>query len=401
MIGPRLVAVLGLSQLICWGVSYYLIGVLGEQMARDLGWSMTLTYSGFAGSLVVMGLTSGFIGRLIDRYGGRIVMSAGSVLMGVACLGLSQAQDLLMYDASWACLGLAMRMTLYEAAFATLVRIGGISARPAISQITLLGGIASTVFWPLGHALANQFGWRGALIGYALLAFATVPLHWAIPNGKYDPPAGGGPGPKAPLARSRFDRILAGSFYMTLVTVAAFLNSGMSAHMIGILTGLGCSAGAAIWLSTLRGIGQSAARLCELVFGRSLSPLTLGVLATTMLPFCFVAGLFSGGSAVAGAGFTLTYGASNGLLTIVRGAQPLVLFDYQAYGTTVGRLTAPSFLVSALAPVVYAGIIESRGHGAALYLSTMLSGLVLACALLLWWRFRSRSTSLGGVAESS
>lgn len=400
MIGRRLVAVLGLSQLICWGVSYYLIGVLGEQMARDLGWSMTLTYSGFAGALVVMGLSSGFIGRLIDQYSGRIVMSAGSVLMAIACLGLSQARDLLMYNASWACLGLAMRMTLYEAAFATLVRIGGRSARPAISQITLLGGIASAVFWPLGHALANQFGWRGALICYALIAFATVPLHWSIPNGKYEPPISGGPGPEAPLAQTRVDRILAGSLYTTIVTAAAFLNSGMSAHMIGILTGLGVSAGAAIWLSTLRGVGQSTARLCEVVFGRSLSPLTLGVLAAAMLPFCFVAGLFSGGSAVAGAGFTLAYGASNGLLTIVRGAQPLVLFDYQAYGTLVGRLTAPSFLVAALAPVAYASIIETRGYGAALYLSTMLSGLVVACALLLWWRFRSRPMSLRSVAES-
>lgn len=120
MISRRLVVVLGLSQLVSWGVSYYMIGVFGERMA-------------------------------------------------LACLGLSQSGSLPLYGASWACLGLAMRITLYEAAFATLVRIGGRSARPAISQITLLGGLSSTVFWPIGHGRANQFGWRGALVGYALL----------------------------------------------------------------------------------------------------------------------------------------------------------------------------------------------------------------------------------------
>ncbi|MBS1164481.1 MAG: transporter [Proteobacteria bacterium] len=392
MIGRGLVAVLGLSQLISWGVSYYLIGVFGERMAHDLGWSITLTYGGFAEALVVMGLVSSLIGRLIDRYGGRIIMSTGSLLMALACLGLSQSENLPLYGASWACLGLAMRMTLYEAAFATLVRIGGRSARPAISQITLLGGLSSTVFWPIGHGLASQFGWRGALVGYALLALAMVPLHWSIPNGEHDPSAGGEFAAAPPLAQSRVDRMLAGALYMAVITIAAFLNSGMSTHMIGILTGLGVSAEAALWLSTLRGMGQSAARLCEVAFGKTLSPLTLCVLAAAMLPICFVAGLFSGRSVVLGACFTLAYGASSGLLTIVRGTQPLVLFDDRAYGTLIGRLTAPSFLVSALAPVAYARIVETGGYGTALYLSALLSGLQLACAVLLWWRFRSPSS---------
>lgn len=393
MIGRGLVAALGLSQLTCWGVSYYSIGVFGERMARDLGWSMAVTYSGFAGSLVVMGLVSGLIGRHIDKHGGRIVMSAGSVLMALACLGLSQAHGLLLYGVSWACLGLAMRMTLYEAAFAALVRIGGRSARSAISEITLLGGIASAVFWPIGDGLASLLGWRGALTAYALLALATAPVHWSIPDSRRDHPPAGEFSPEAPLARSRIDRGLAGALYLTIVTVAAFLSSGMSAHMIGILTGLGVGAGAALWLATLCGMGQSTARLCEVAFGRSLSPLLLGVLATALLPISFAVGLFSGGSAVACACFTLAYGAGNGLLTIVRGAQPLLLFDHKAYGSLVGRLTAPSFLVSAWGPVAYARVIEIGGHSAALHLSAGLSSLMLASAVLLWWRFRRRVTS--------
>jgi MFS family permease len=125
---------LGLSQLLCWGLSYYLIGVLGERIVADTGWSATLVYSGFSGALVVMGLASPLLGRFVDRHGGRPVMMAGSLLLAAGCVGLSLARDLVSYGAAWACLGLAMRMTLYEAAFAALARIGGASARRPIAQ---------------------------------------------------------------------------------------------------------------------------------------------------------------------------------------------------------------------------------------------------------------------------
>jgi MFS family permease len=399
MITPRLVVSLGLSQLVCWGVSYYPIGVFGEQMARDLGWSMTLTYSGFSVALVVMGVASAFAGRLIDRYGGRRVMVGGSLLLAVGCLCLSRSHDLFSYSMSWACLGLAMRLTLYEAAFAALARIGGRSARRAISQITLFGGLASTAFWPVGHALALAIGWRSTLVVYAAFALLTVPLHWSIPDHRHAPRASDETARIAPLAQGRADHFLAGSLYMIVTTLSAFLNSGMSVHMIAIMTGLGTSAGAAVWLSTLRGIGQSGARLFEVTFGGKLSPLTLGVLATGVMPTCFIAGLFSGVSIFAGAAFALAYGAGNGLLTIVRGAQPLVLFDHRSYGALVGRLAAPSFFVSALAPIAYARLIETAGDAAALHLSAALAGVVFACAALLWRRFRSRNEARNGVAS--
>jgi MFS family permease len=392
MITRRLVVCLGFSQLVCWGISYYLIGLFGEVIARDLGWSITLTYSGFSGALVVMGLTSGFIGRLVDRYGGRRVMTGGSVLLAIGCTGLAGSYNLWVYNVSWAVLGVGMRMTLYEAAFAALARIGGPSARRGIAQITLLGGLASTVFWPIGHALASVMGWRGAVLCYAVFALLTIPLHWAIPDDTHAASAlpGRSEAPP-PLAQTGPDRFLAATLYVLVMTLAAFLNSGMSAHMIGIMMGLGVGPGLAVWLSTLRGIGQSAARLCEVAFGSRLNPLTLGVIATATLPLGFILGLFSGVSVLAAALFALIYGAGNGLLTIVRGTQPLILFDYRSYGALSGWLTAPGFFFSALAPVAYASIIETAGNAAALYLSTAVAVLVLACALLLWWRFRKRA----------
>ena len=392
MITSGLVVRIGLSQLICWGISYYLVGVFGGRITADLGWSPTLTYAGFSIALIVMGLSSPLVGRLIDRRGGRPVMLAGSCLTAIGCAGVSASRGPITYDAAWVCLGLAMRMTLYDAAFAALVRIGGPHAKRPISQITLLGGLASTVFWPIGHFLADALGWRKALLAYAAIALLTIPLHLAIPPAVYERSADTVLAEHAPLAVTRRERIVAGSLYAVIATITTSLNSAMSAHMIGILVGLGVTTSVAVWISTLRGIGQSSARLCEVLFGSAMSPLALGVLATSLLPLCFVTGLFSGLSPAAAIGFAFVFGAGNGLVTIVRGSLPLVLFDPRSYGSVVGVLLVPSFLISALAPLAYAFVIDRFGDAAALYVSVALATVVLAASVLTSIRFGGRGT---------
>jgi MFS family permease len=380
----RTVLCLGLSQLIAWGISYYLIGGFGEMIAADFGWTRDIVYGGFAVALLVMGLTSPLAGCLIDRHGGRRVMIAGALLNALGCVGLALCQSLPVYYTAWICLGVAMRLTLYDAAFAALARIGGPEARRPIAQITLLGGLASTVFWPVGRLLADHFGWRGALLAYAGIALLTIPLHLAIPNGRYEDLAPRETVAKLrPLAGAGRDLVLAAGLYALITTLANFLNAGMSAHMIGILTGLGVAATTAVWIATLRGVGQSSARLCEVLFGRRLHPLTLNLLASMLLPFAFIAGLFGGEIGAAGVAFAFLYGASNGIVTITRGTLPLVLFDHRTYGAFVGRLLAPSFVLSAAAPVVYAVVIDRYGQAGALYLSIGVAAVILTAAILL------------------
>jgi hypothetical protein len=161
----------------------------------------------------------------------------------------------------------------------------------------------------------------------------------------------------------------------------------MSAHMIGILAGLGLAASTSVWIATLRGVGQSLSRGGEVLFGRRLDPLTLNLAATIILPLAFAAGLFSAASEGAALAFAFFYGAANGILTITRGTLPLLLFDHRMYGAFVGRLLAPSFFLSAAAPVAYAFVIEHWGAAAALDLSIALAAASLAAASLLFVRF--------------
>ena len=229
VIPRRTVVCLSIAQLVSWGVSYHLIAVFGERIAADLGWSRPLAYGGLTLALVVMGVCSPPAGGAIDRLGGRPPMVAGSLLNAMGCLGIATAHGVPLYYAAWACIGVGMRLTLYEAAFAALARIGGPAARRPISQITLLGGLASTVFWPVGHALAERLGWRDALVTYAALALLTVPLHLAIPGTRHgETPGGPSVAGDAPLARTRRQRAVAGGLYALIATLAGFLNSGIS-----------------------------------------------------------------------------------------------------------------------------------------------------------------------------
>ena len=384
MIQPRTVFLLGVSQLVCWGISYYLIGGFSELIAADLGWGLPLVHGGFSAALLVMGLSSPITGALIDRYGGARVMTLGSGLIALGCAGLALSHSLLAYYAAWICLGLAMRLTLYDAAFAALARIAGPEAGRPIAQITLLGGLASTVFWPIGNLLAEALGWRGAVFVYAGIAVLTVPLHLAIPPGRFERPANA---PEDPPPPSRADERLAGLLYAVIAMLTNFLNSGMSAHMIGILAGLGLATSLSVWIATLRGIGQSAARLSGVLFGGRIPPLTLNMIAASALPISFLAGLFSGGTLVAAVGFAFLYGAGNGIATITRGTMPLVLFDNRRYWAITGKLLMPGFMLSALAPLAYALVIEHWGPAAALLMSVLAALITLAASITLFQRF--------------
>ncbi|HAR12564.1 MAG TPA: MFS transporter, partial [Bradyrhizobium sp.] len=122
---------------------------------------------------------------------------------------------------------------------------------------------------------------------------------------------------------------------------------------------------------------------CEVLFGARLDPLALNLMACLIMPLSFIAGLFSGSSKEMAIAFALLYGACNGILTITRGTLPLVLFDHRSYGTLVGRLIVPSFILPAAAPLAYAIVIDRFGDASALYLSTGLALTTLVAAAML------------------
>ena len=390
MISHQAVICLGLSQLINWGISYYLIGNFGPAMATDLGIGTTAIYAGLSLALVVMAATSPWTGRLIDRLGGRRVLPIGAVLNAVGCVVLAISQSAWTYYAAWIVLGLGMRLCLYEAAFATLARIGGAEARRAIGQITLFGGLASTVMWPVGHALADMLGWRGALVVYALFSLATLPLYRSLPSEGRGNIAAASSVKVEWLARTPAQYRQAAVLFSVIAMLTSFLAAGNAAHMLSMLAGMGLDPAMAVGIAAMWGVGQVVARLGEVFFGRRIDPLLLNLLIACVMPLCFIAGL-AASLPVAAAIFSFCYGACNGLFTISKGTLPLLLFDYRRYGALTGRLLVPSFLLTATAPLLYAAIIDSLGAKAAMYMALGVACVVLGASAKLAWMFRHRA----------
>ena len=180
--GPwRAVPVLGVTQILAWGGIYYTPVLIVPLIAREHGWSMSFAMGGFSFALLAAGLAAPYVGRSIDRFGGHVVMTIGSLLGALGLVLITVADNRIAYVAVWILLGVALSASLYDAAFASLGRIFSAAARRPITALTLAGGFASTVGWPATHFLTEAVGWRGDAIEAECFAFLAVRVQRALP----------------------------------------------------------------------------------------------------------------------------------------------------------------------------------------------------------------------------
>ncbi|MCZ8406437.1 MFS transporter [Achromobacter dolens] len=375
----RVVGALGTAQTLAWASSYYLPAMLAAPMARDLGIPTAAVYAAFSGAMTVSALAGPGSGRLIDRHGG-VVLAATSVLFacGLALLGL--AQGVWSMTVAWLVLGVAMGAGLYEAAFASLVRLYGHDARGAITGITLIAGFASTVGWPLSAWMDNHLGWRGACFGWAALHLLIgLPLNAWLPNTAVRHAAAqrdaAAPAQAAapPRQAGRTTALLAFVFAATW-----FISTAMATHLPRLLEHAGVGLTAAVAAGALIGPAQVAGRLFEFGLLRGVHPLRSARLAALAHP-AGVAVLLAAGP-VAAPAFTLLHGAGNGILTIAKGTLPLALFGPQGYGARQGWLMMPARIAQALAPFAFGLALDAWGERA-LWLSGAI-GVAAWAALL-------------------
>lgn len=374
--GPwRAVLVLGVTQIITWGTLFYPPVLTVPLIASERGWSLTFAMAGVSLALLVGGIVSPAVGRLIDRYGGHRVMPVGSLLAALGLVGLVYAEHPVAYLAVWMLLGAAIAASLYDPAFATLGRIFGARARSPITALTLAGGFASTVSWPATHFLIQSVGWRGTyLVFAAVLACVSAPLlALALPRTRAEPAAVAAavsPVPTAPLLPPR-----GWAFVMVATAFAAyaFVPSGLSTHLLAIFERAGIDAATVVMIGALFGPSQVLARVCELAFARGVHPLVVARFAVGILLTAFALIAILGLSVLVAAVFMVMFGIANGLITIARGAVPLVLFGPVGYGALIGRIAAPWLLMQAIAPLVLALVAERASDPAVLGLTALLA----------------------------
>lgn len=372
---------LGTAQTLAWASTYYLPAILAAPMARELGVGVATVFAAFSAGLVITGILGPRAGRAIDTLGGRPILVLSNLLFAAGLILLGSASGPWSLFAAWAVIGIGMSGGLYEAAFATLVRIYGRDARNVITGITLIAGFASTVGWPLSTALQTWVGWRGTCFVWAgLHVLIALPLNLSLPR----------------QARNRVLQTLEASpteahtasavplktavLLATVFAITWFISTAMAAHLPTLLTASGVSLGVAVTAGALIGPAQVAGRLLEFGVLRRLHPLLSARIAATLHPLGAI--LLAVVGAPAAFLFALLHGAGNGVLTIAKGTLPLALFGPQGYGERQGLLMVPARLAQASAPWLFGLCVTQWGTGA-LWLSAALGSIAMAALWML------------------
>ncbi|MFC5754206.1 MFS transporter [Actinomadura rugatobispora] len=376
----RALLALCVTELTSWGILYYSFPVALIEVTRDTGWSTATAMTAYSAGLVVSALAGAPVGRLLDRRGPRPVMTAGSALGTAALLAVAAAPGLPWFTAAWMLAGLAQSALLYPPAFAALTRWYGPDRVRPLTTLSLVGGLASTVYAPLTALLAAHLGWRTTyLVLAALLCAITLPLHLlfltpAWPGASASPREAPGPSIRE-VASSRAFLLLAAG-----MALGGFGLYAATSNLVPLLVDRGTGTAAAATALGLCGAGQVLGRIgYPALTGRS-SPRarTVAVLAAAAAGIALLA-VVPGPPAllIAAAVFA---GAVRGVYTLVQATAVSDRWGVRRFATLNGLATAPTALAVALAPAAgafLAGLLG--GYTAAL---TVLALVALAGAFL-------------------
>ena len=374
----RVLVVLCGTEITSWGVLYYAFPVLAPSIAADTGWSISTITAAFSSGLVVSALVGIPAGRWLDRWGPRPVMTVASLLAVPAVAGVATASSLPWFFGCWVLAGVAMAGVLYQPAFAALTRWWGPNRVSALTGLTLLAGLASTVFAPLTAVLVEHTDWRRTyLMLGVILAMVTIPAHlfglrggWPdaepVPETRRDPGA---------IARS-------GPFVLLVLAVGlgSFCASAVVVNQVPLLIGRGLSTGDAAWALGLGGVGQVLGRFAyrridgaTSVRARGVLILAAGAAATAMLAIL-------PGPALLLVAVAMLAGAARGLFTLLQATSISDRWGAAHYGRLSSLLSAPAIFASALAPWAGAALAVTLGGYPAVFV--VLAGLATLAAAL-------------------
>jgi MFS family permease len=358
---------LAVSTTVAYGVLYYSFAVFVKPMELELHFNRAQTSGAFSLALIVAGLFAPFLGRIVDKQGARVVTSGGAVLAALAVFLWSRVSSLEMLYLTWAVLGFTMSATFYEPAF-TVVAVWFRAQRSrALLVITLVAGLASTIFVPLSTFLLEQIGWRDGIAALALIQLLIAPMLWLIvrrhphdlnlePDGLAREPQINAPAPQ-PLDPVHFWRSsvfwsLALGFALARMAVAA-----LAPHLVPLLRERGFSSVFAATIAGSVGVLQLGGRLI-------IVPMTSRVTLTMLTAVTFVLHglgilLLTSSSQVSVWGFVILYGSTNGAITIARAALTAELFPTRVYGLVSGAISLVVAFSTSLAPFL-AGVLHQQ-----------------------------------------
>ncbi|GAA2079746.1 MFS transporter [Actinomadura alba] len=346
----RALAALCVTEITSWGILYYSFQVALTEVTHDTGWSATAAMGAFSLGLLTSAAAGVPVGRLLDRHGPRKVMTTGSVLGTGALVAVAAAPSLPWFALAWVLTGLAQSMLLYPPAFAALTRWYGPDRMRALTTLSLVAGLASTVYAPLTALLVTHLGWRATYLVLAvLLGAVTFPLHifCLIP-----------PWPTASVrsraqSTARVRDVVPSRAFLLLAAAMCLAGFGLYAattNLVPLFISRGISTTTAAIALGLCGAGQLLGRLAYPVLTRKTSPRarTTAILAAGAVSIAALAAIPGPLPLLIAA--TVVAGAVRGAYTLIQATAVSDRWGIHHFATLNAIAIAPAGIAIALAP---------------------------------------------------
>ena len=354
-------AALSVTETVSWGVLYYVFAVVLLPMQRELGFSAAELTGAFSLGALVAGVAGIGVGRFLDRRGPRVLMTTGSVAGALLVVAWSRVESLAAFYALWVALGVVMATVLYEPAFTVLAKwfADADERRRAMTTMTLVAGLASFIFLPLGQALIDAHSWRDALVILAVvLAVVTVPLHAVVLRQGPAPASEQAVGDTGAVLRSAPFWLLSAGFFLT--SLAAF---AMIVQAIPFLLDQGHGTSFAAFAVGLMGAAQIPGRFLFAVAGTRLPagwaiPSVFALVALGIVLIVAVPGT------VAVLVGMVVLGMGSGMAILARATVIADRYGSAAYGAIAGVAASVTTGARAAAPVaaaVWASVVGYEG----------------------------------------
>ena len=383
----RLTLQLGVTQTIGYASSYYLPAILAAPISNSIGISFERFFVFLAAASLISAFLGPRLGRLIDSFGGRLMLPISSLLFAAGLLLMSVATTQLVLLMAWLVVGIAMAGGLYDAAFASVVEIQGDDSRRTIAGITLIAGFASTIGWPITSALTSAFDWQTAVLFWAMThVLVGLPLHLTLPGYKQN--ARRERRLQREVAETSTSPVMLVILMGALFALGGFTQVAVGIHLPGLLGTGGATPEWALAVATLLGPGQVLARILQVGLPQTFTPVRVAALALILHPIGTLAWLAFGDIGMVF--FVILHGMGSGFLTVAGGVLPLYVFGSKNYGQRQGYIMAASKILLAFAPLIFGAALVSVGVFA---LAFTVASALLSVGILGWLLTHRRSTN--------
>ncbi|MBB4232519.1 MFS transporter [Rhizobium mongolense] len=361
-----IVFVLGFVQILSYGTLYYSVAIVSGDVAEDFSVPASWVYGAFSLALFIAALLPATAGRLMDTYGAGRLMGVASIAAAVSLAIAASSPSAALFLFGLIGMQISSVFLFYEAAFVFLAQFHAATARKHITQLTLIVGFSSAIFWPATEYLMQIMSWRWALAAYAIINLTvSAPVHFWL-NRRSCAHLSDRAHSVSQAVENSTEGLKPDGHRLVMIlvtlgfTLTTFIFSAILGLMVPMLGALGLGP-AAVLISAVFGPAQVLVRIVAIGSIAKWNALVL-TLISCVLVFAALAILAASYPLTLGAiGFAFVFGFASGLTSICRGTLPLALFGEAAYGARLGRISTVRLTIASVAPFILAISIERLG----------------------------------------